>query len=68
MHDLVMDHLRTDDPAEPGLTPEQMIGRTFLVKPAEDQSHLRAKIVERVHAHKDGMTDDEDNATAIAKF
>ena len=38
------------------------------MKSAEDQSHLRAKIVERVHAHKDGMTDDPDNAAAIAKF
>ena len=38
------------------------------MKPAEDQSRLRAKIVERVHAHKDGMTDDPDNAAAIAKF
>ena len=36
MCDLAMDHLRTDNPTESGLTPEQMIGRTFLMKPAED--------------------------------
>ena len=47
------DHqLFTQNPTVPGLDPENMIGRTFLMPEAEDLSRQRAKIIERVIDHK----------------
>ncbi|CAB9531775.1 hypothetical protein SEMRO_3963_G352240.1 [Seminavis robusta] len=35
-------HMKTDNPTESGLLPEQMIERTFLMPPAEDGTRVRA--------------------------
>ncbi len=45
--------MRTPNPTIPGLNPEEMIDRTFLMPPAEDGSRVRAKIVERVNQLKE---------------
>ncbi|CAB9523105.1 hypothetical protein SEMRO_1377_G267570.1 [Seminavis robusta] len=37
--------MRTDNPTESGLPPEQMIEMTFLMLPAEDDTRVRAKIL-----------------------
>ena len=47
------DFLNTDNPTQPGLAPEEMIDRTFLMPPAEDGSRARAKIIERIKIHKE---------------
>jgi hypothetical protein len=49
------DFLRTDNPTQPSLPPEEMIDRTFLMPPEEDGSRVRAKIIQRVNEHKDEL-------------
>ena len=45
--------LATLNPTEKGLTPEEMIGRTFLMPPEADGSRHRAKIMSEVQKMKD---------------
>jgi len=45
--------LFTLNPTEKGLTPEEMVGRTFLMPPAADGSRHRAKIMSEVRKMKD---------------
>lgn len=59
--------LKTESPTVPGLLPEDMIDRTFLMPPQEDGTRVRAKIVQRVNEHKDHMLDDPERAAQIAK-
>lgn len=68
MFDLVMESLRTDGSTIPNLPPEEMIDRSFLMPPTEDGSRVRAKIVQRVNDYKARMSDDPDNAAALARF
>jgi hypothetical protein len=49
------DFLRTDNPTQPSLPPEEMIDRTFLMPPAEDGSRVRAKIIQHINEHKDEL-------------
>ena len=49
------DFLRTENPTEPLLPPEEMIDRSFLMPPSEDGSRVRAKIIQRVNQHKDDI-------------
>ena len=52
--------LKTHNPTESGLKPEEMINRTFLMPPLEDGTRYRAKIMEQVREHRDnGHTDPE---------
>ena len=51
MLDFTMDKLRTDGKVEKDLHPEDMIKRTFLMPPMDDESHVRAKIIERINQH-----------------
>ena len=53
--DFTFDKLRTDNPTESGLAPEEMIERTFLMPPEEDGSRYRAKIMAIVDDHMNGM-------------
>ena len=48
--------LKTDNPTEPGLPPDKLVGRTFLLPPGKDGSRKRAKIVELLQEHLNGMT------------
>ena len=60
--DFSQEFLRTDGNTIPvQLPPEEMLERTFLMPPAEDGSRVRAKILERVKAHKDGVRDDPEH-------
>ncbi len=54
-YDFSRDSLRTENPTVPGLPPEEMIDRTFLMPPQEDGTRFRAKIIKRVQAHKKEM-------------
>lgn len=45
--------LRTLNPTESDLTPQEVIGRTFLMPPTQDGSRYRAKIMLRVRKMKD---------------
>jgi hypothetical protein len=45
--------LRTENPTEKGLKPEEMIGRTFLLPPTQDGSRYRAKIMSKIQDAKD---------------
>ena len=49
------DFLKMDAPTQPDLPLEEMIDRTFLMPPMEDGSRVRAKIIEHVNQHKDGL-------------
>ena len=49
------DFLKMDAPTQPDLPLEEMINRTFLIPPKEDGSRVRAKIIEHVNQHKDGL-------------
>lgn len=51
------ENLATDLPTEPGLPPERLIDRTFLMPANEDGTRVRAKIIEAINLHKDGMKD-----------
>ena len=50
--------LRTLNPTESGLTPQEVIGRTFLMPPTQDGSRYRAKIMSRVRKMKDKAHED----------
>ena len=50
--DFSLEHLDTPNPTTPGLPPEDMIDRTFLMPPADDGSRVRAKIIQIVEDHK----------------
>ena len=56
--------LRTENPVDPNLPPEEMIGRTFLMAPQEDGTRVRAKIVQRIEEHKKGL----ENEPELIKF
>ena len=49
------DFLKMDSPTQPGLPPEEMVDRTFLMPPTEDGSRVRAKIIEHINQHKDRL-------------
>ena len=51
--EFLLRQMKTDNPVETGLDPDDMIDRTFLMPPAEDGSRVRAKIIERVNKLKD---------------
>ncbi len=56
--DFRTDPLDTPHPAEKGLEPEELIGRSMLMPPGEDGSRVRAKIIEQMdvlksRAHKE---------------
>ena len=51
--ELKFDYMQPANPTIPGLPPEEMINRTFLMPPADDGSRVRAKIIERINHHKD---------------
>ena len=50
--DLSLENLDTNNPTVPGLSPDDMIDRTFLMPPADDGSRVRAKILEQVQDMK----------------
>ena len=52
-YDFSTDTLRTHNPTDHGLTPDEMIDRTFLMPPTEDGTRVCAKIVKRVQALRD---------------
>jgi len=49
MVDFVLESLRTVNPTASRLTPEEMIGRTFLMPPKDDGTRHRAKIIDKVN-------------------
>ena len=51
--EFLLRQMRTENPVQTGLSPDEMINRTFLMPPAEDGSRVRAQIIERVNHHKD---------------
>ena len=55
-----VDNPCTDNPTKSGLAPEEMIERTFLMPPEEDGSRYRAKIMEIVDVHLNGMNNNPD--------
>ncbi len=59
-----VDVLETPNPTVSNLTPEEMIGRTFLMPPEEDGTRHRAKIIKRI----DNMQKDIDNDPLMIKF
>ena len=56
------------NPTIPGLPPEEMIGKTFLLPPAQDGSRVRAKIIRRIQETKDQMERDLEDDEDYAKF
>ena len=57
--DFILDKLRTENATEERkLTPEEMIGRTFLMPPGKDGSRDRAIIQERIAASRDELKKD----------
>lgn len=53
--DFRAENLKTPNPTVKGLSPEDMIGRTFLMPPEEDHTRHRAKIIGLVEDYKKGM-------------
>ena len=45
--------LETNNPVEKGISPDNLIGRSFLMPPEEDGSRVRAKILEAIESTKD---------------
>ena len=63
-NDGISGSLRTENPVESGLGPEDMIDRTFLMPPNEDGSRFRAKIIEQVR----DLKKDASNHPEMIKF
>ena len=55
---------KTELPTEPGLPPEELITRTFLMPPRKDGSRERAKIIEIINKHKEGLNENPE----VVKF
>ena len=58
--DFTFNPIPAANPTIAGLPPEEMIDHTFLMPEQEDGSRVRAKIIERVQAHKDELAKDPD--------
>jgi len=56
--DLNNKSMKTDRAVDPGLPPEEVIDRTFLLPPEEDGSRHRARIIGRIQATKDELAKD----------
>ena len=52
--------LWTENPVQPGLPPEELPGRTFLMPPEENGDRYRAKIIERIKLTKEEREKDPD--------
>ena len=58
--DFTFNPIPAANPMQPGLPPEEMIDRTFLMPKEEDGSRYRAKIVERINATQEELAKDPD--------
>ena len=58
--DFTFNPIPAANPTIAGLPPEEMISCTFLMPEQEDGSRVRAKIIERVQAHKDELAKNPD--------
>ena len=50
--EFILDSLKTPNPVQPNLPPDELIDRTFLMPPKRDGTRYRAKIIERIQEHK----------------
>ena len=56
--------LKMKNPTEPGLPPDELIDRTFLMPPTDNGTRLHTKIIERVEEHKANLM----NHPNVVKF
>lgn len=54
------DTLENPNPTVKNLTPDQLVGRSFLMPPTADGSRVRAKIVEKIQQHKKKLEEQPD--------
>ena len=58
------ENLRTENPTAQGLSPDDLIGRTFLMPPDNDGSRVRARIIQKIQDHKQDLQEHPE----LAKF
>ena len=56
----LLEELWTNNPTQPGLPPEELPGRSFLMPPEENGDRYRAKILERIKLSKEEREKDPD--------
>ena len=58
--DFTLNSLKNPNPVETGLSPDELIDRTFLMPPQSDGTRHRARIIEKIEEHREGMQDHPD--------